>query len=210
MRPHRLPAPRVLALFRQICEGLAAAHDNGVIHRDLKPLNVLVDKNDNVFVADFGLALSFEDVSATASIVGSPSYMSPEQVMGEPVDARTDIFSLGVVLYELLTGSTPYGGGSAHEIMQKRVHSQPRPWRELNPDVPSYLDGVLARCLARAPADRYPSVHALLADLDARRASPPVSATAPRREGRKPKADPMAKRTPGIPGPSACHEPFGT
>lgn len=181
MRPHRLPAPRVLALFRQICEGLAAAHDNGVIHRDLKPLNVLVDKNDNVFVADFGLALSFEDVSATASIVGSPSYMSPEQVMGEPVDARTDIFSLGVVLYELLTGSTPYGGGSAHEIMQKRVHSQPRPWRELNPDVPSYLDGVLARCLARAPADRYPSVHALLADLDARRASPPVSATAPRR-----------------------------
>jgi len=167
-RDRHMPLERVLSIVRQVCAGLAAAHAQGVVHRDLKPANVLVDNSGNVRVADFGLARSIDDSGVTASgaILGSPAYMSPEQVKGAPVDERSDIYSLGVMLYQLLAGEPPFRGLSPHAVMEMRLHKKPPPMRELNPDVPPYLEPIVARCLALAPEDRYRTVRELIDDLD--------------------------------------------
>jgi tetratricopeptide (TPR) repeat protein len=165
----RLPLDRALALFRQICEGLAAAHDRGVLHRDLKPQNVLVDAADQAYLTDFGLATSdaVASMTQTGAVLGTPHYMSPEQVKGEHVDARSDIFSLGVVLYELLTGVRPYAGDSAFDVMMKRVREPAPRALDLDPTLPPHLQAVLDRCLAIDKGLRYASVREMLADLDA-------------------------------------------
>jgi predicted Ser/Thr protein kinase len=180
-RERRLPLERALAIFRQVCVGLIAAHEQGIVHRDLKPHNVLVDHDDHVRVADFGLARSIGESGMTVSgaVLGSPAYMSPEQVKGEEVDARSDIYSLGVMLYQLVTGVAPFQGASAHEVMEARLHSRPKPMREVSPDVPPHIQEVAARCLELVPADRYPSVAALLAEL-----MPPSRRDAPTRRRR--------------------------
>ena len=167
-RDGRLPLERALALFRQVCVGLAAAHAQGVVHRDLKPQNVLVDKEDHVRVADFGIARSIGEsgMTATGAVIGSPAYMSPEQVKGEAVDERSDIYSLGVMLYQLVAGATPFQAPTPHSVMEMRLHQKPKPLREVEPATPSYIDAIAARCLALAPAARYPTVSALLADFD--------------------------------------------
>src|SRR5262249_12841436 len=135
---------------------------------DLKPRNILVGPDDHVYVADFGLARSLEDPAMTASgaILGSPAYMSPEQVKGEPVDHRSDIFSFGVILYELLTHSRPFPGESIFTIMEQRLRRKPTRMRVLNPEVPEYLERIVTRCLMVDRLKRYASLRELLADLD--------------------------------------------
>lgn len=169
-REKRLPLEWSLSIFRQLCGALAAAHQKGVLHRDLKPQNVLVDKERNAFLTDFGLATSgtLSPMTQAGAIMGTPHYMSPEQVKGQPLDGRSDLFSLGVMLYELLAGVRPYGGDSVYDLMMARVRDTARPIRELNPEVPAWLEQVVERCMAVEPADRYQSAAEILADLDAR------------------------------------------
>jgi tetratricopeptide (TPR) repeat protein/predicted Ser/Thr protein kinase len=182
-REKRLPVDWSLALFRQLCGALGAAHAKGILHRDLKPQNVMVDKDRNAFLTDFGLATSqaLSPMTQTGAVMGTPHYMSPEQVKGLPVDARSDLFSLGVMLYELLTGARPYTGDSVYDVMMARVRDTARPVRELNPEVPAWLQQVVEKCLAVEPADRYQSAAAILADLDAQDV---VAAPARRRAAR--------------------------
>jgi tetratricopeptide (TPR) repeat protein/predicted Ser/Thr protein kinase len=163
-----LPLDSALSLFRQICAGVCAAHAKGVVHRDLKPQNVLVDGERNVYVTDFGLATS-QEVSAltqTGALLGTPHYMSPEQVKGEPSDARSDVFSAGVILYEMLSGALPYEGESAYAVMIARTRGPPRPIADRKADVPKGLQRVLDGCLAREAADRYASMDEVLRELD--------------------------------------------
>jgi tetratricopeptide (TPR) repeat protein/predicted Ser/Thr protein kinase len=163
-----LQTPRLVALFRQVCEGLEAAHEEGVVHRDLKPQNVLLDAEDHVWLTDFGLAKNLGGTAMTEKgvVMGTPSYMSPEQVRGQAVDKRSDIYSLGIVFYEMATGRTPFEGGSMFEVMMRRLSTPPQPVTELNPAVPAYLRKILERCLAVDPAARYQSVGEILSDLD--------------------------------------------
>ncbi|HTD53071.1 MAG TPA: protein kinase, partial [Thermoanaerobaculia bacterium] len=167
-REGKLPVDRVVNLFRQICEGLGAAHEQGVIHRDLKPQNVMVDCNDKVFVMDFGLAKSLEQSGLTqaGAIVGTPYYMSPEQVKGEATEARSDIFSLGVILYEMATGELPYTGVTPYEVMVQRTLKPPRPPEQINPEIPQYLRRVIERCLSINPELRYSTTAEILQDIN--------------------------------------------
>jgi tetratricopeptide (TPR) repeat protein len=171
----RLPADRAVSMARQLCAGLAAAHAEGVVHRDLKPQNVLIDQAGNVYISDFGLAKSLEAGAATMThsgqFLGTPRYMSPEQVEGKPADHRSDIYSLGLILYEMVAGDVPFKGDSAQQIMFKRLKEKPQNPRLLNPDLPEYLARIIMRCLETDPGRRYRGVGEILADLDAQRAT---------------------------------------
>jgi serine/threonine protein kinase/tetratricopeptide (TPR) repeat protein len=167
-REGRLPLARVIDIFRQICEGLAAAHERGVIHRDLKPQNILIDMKGRVLIADFGLAKSVEygTLTEAGKVIGTPHYMSPEQVKGVPLDQRSDIYSLGIMLYEMLTGALPFTGSSAYEVMIQRTTRTPRPASDHNPKIPQYLLKILDKCLQPQPDLRYASTAEILRDLD--------------------------------------------
>ncbi len=164
----KLPVPRAVEIFRQLCEGLAAAQEEGVIHRDLKPQNVLIGKNGRVAIADFGLAKSLEAVSLTEAgkVIGTPHYMSPEQVKGIPLDHRTDIYSLGIILYEMLTGRLPFTGSSPFEVMMQRLNRPTPIVTDHNPQIPAYLVRILRRCLEVDPTLRYQTPAEILRDLD--------------------------------------------
>ncbi len=168
-REGRLPVPRVLAIFGEICKGLAAAHGQGVIHRDLKPQNVMLDAAGTAYLTDFGLAKTLAGSAMTemGAILGTPFYMSPEQVRGEQADTRSDIFALGVILYEMATGQVPFTGDSAYEVMMRRLSHKPKVAAELNPEIPAFLQKIMERCMATDPAARYASVDAIRADLAA-------------------------------------------
>src|SRR5438552_13015406 len=167
-REGRLPLPRGIDILRQICEGLQAAHDQGVIHRDLKPQNILIDRRGKVLIADFGLAkhVSLGTLTEAGKVIGTPHYMSPEQVKGIALDRRSDIYSLGIMLYEMLTGSLPFTGSSAYEVMIQRTTRTPRPASDHNPKIPKYLLKILDRCLQPQPELRYASTAEMLRDLD--------------------------------------------
>jgi eukaryotic-like serine/threonine-protein kinase len=169
---------RTLKIIRQLCEALDAAHAEGVVHRDFKPHNVLVGKDDHAYVSDFGLATSLESaqmgMTRTGAVVGTPRYMSPEQVEGKPVDRRSDIYSLGIVFYEMATGQVPFSGESTWQLMYQRVQHTPRNVKELNPALPDYVAQVIMHCLEKEPPNRYQSAKEMLADLDAGR-SPALS-----------------------------------
>ena len=168
-RKKALPMERVVKIFRQICEGLRAAHEQGVIHRDLKPQNVMLGRNDTVYLTDFGLARSLEHsgMTQTGAVIGTPFYMSPEQVKGAEVGPQSDIYSLGVILYEMVTGKVPFSGATPYEVMVQRIQKAPRPAAESNAELPVYLSRILERCMQVNPALRYQSVDEVLADLDA-------------------------------------------
>ncbi len=168
-RVGRLPTPRLTHIFRQILEGLRAAHDQGVIHRDLKPQNIMLDGSDKVYVTDFGLAKSLEQsgMTQTGAIVGTPYYMSPEQVKGSPIDHRSDIYSLGVILYEMSTSQLPFTGSSPYAVMAQRLQRVPEPAGKINTDLPNYLSRILERCMTVDTAARYQTIEEILRDLDA-------------------------------------------
>ena len=169
LREHgRLPVDRVVRIFRQMCEGLSAAHDQQVLHRDLKPQNILIGDADRVQLTDFGLAKSLETegLTETGALMGTPDYISPEQIKGQPADERSDIYALGLILYQMLTGTMPFRGQSSWEVALQRLQRDPIPASRLNPQTPKYLQQILERCMAVDPALRYPTVQAILADLE--------------------------------------------
>jgi eukaryotic-like serine/threonine-protein kinase len=165
----KMPMDRILNFARQIAEALAAAHAEGVVHRDLKPQNLLVDKNDQIFVCDFGLAKSFEEgavgMTRTGAFLGTPRYMSPEQVEGKPADNRADLYSYGLILYELVTGDVPFTGESTLKVMYQRIQEKPKSPKLIKPDLPNWLVRIIMRCLERNPDDRYQNAYEILADL---------------------------------------------
>ncbi len=151
----------------QAAHGLAAAHAQGLIHRDIKPGNILLEPpQDRVKLTDFGLARAVEDVRLTRTgfVSGTPLYMAPEQAMGEQTDHRSDLFSLGAILYEMCAGQPPFDGNSALAILKQIAEAKHRPLRELNPEVPDWLALTIDRLLAKKPADRIQSA-AMLAEL---------------------------------------------
>jgi eukaryotic-like serine/threonine-protein kinase len=152
---------------RQILSALRFAHRHGIVHRDIKPHNVLVDGEGRVKVTDFGIARAgTSQMTETGSIVGTAQYLSPEQARGGEVDPRSDLYSLGVVLYELLTGKTPFDGETPVEIAMKHLSNPPKPPSKLRPEIPPELDMVVLRALAKNPDDRYQSADEMEADLD--------------------------------------------
>jgi eukaryotic-like serine/threonine-protein kinase len=171
---------RSLQLARQMCEALEAAHVEGVVHRDFKPHNVLVGNNDQVYVSDFGLATSFETakmgMTRTGAFVGTPRYMSPEQVEGKHVDGRTDLYSFGLVFYEMVSGEVPFTGDSTWQVMYQRVKDAPKNVKLVNPNVPDNVAEIIMHCLERDSAERYQSAKEIIADIDQHR-GPEMSAT---------------------------------
>src|SRR2546430_3642945 len=160
----------------QILRAARFAHRRGVIHRDLKPHNVILDEEDRARVTDFGIARAgASDMTLTGSIMGTAQYLSPEQAQGHAVSAASDLYSIGVVLYELLTGSVPFEGETAVAIAFKQVSAQPRPPSELNPVVPATLDAVVLRALAKDPAMRFTDADEFIAVLQQERAALPAS-----------------------------------
>ncbi|MBK7827269.1 serine/threonine-protein kinase [Nannocystis sp.] len=155
-------------LVAQLCEGLSAAHAVGIIHRDLKPANVLIDANDRVKLIDFGIARGDLQAGMTATnmIVGTPEYMAPEQVRGGAVDARTDVYALGAVLYHALTGRPPFRGDTPISVGLAHCQDPVTPPRQLRPDIPAVWDSVITRALEKTPSARFPSVQALQAALN--------------------------------------------
>jgi serine/threonine protein kinase len=173
---HGFPVPRILRILEQTCSALQFAHERNVIHRDIKPANLMLTADDTVKITDFGTAkiLQFGTVQQTTHVMGTPSYMSPEQVKGRPVDGRSDIFSLGVMLYEMLTGEKPFPGQSITTVIYKIVNEQPIPPRQLNPAIHPGLNDIVMRALAKEPEDRYQSCRELQEDLKNYRVVGPI------------------------------------
>lgn len=145
-------------IAQQVAEGLAAAHAQGLVHRDIKPANILLERNvERVLLTDFGLARAADDASLTQSgvVAGTPQFMSPEQARGDVIDHRTDLFSLGTVMYTLLAGRTPFRAETAMGVLKRVCEDRPHPLRELNPTVPDWLDAIISRLMAKPAADRY-------------------------------------------------------
>jgi predicted Ser/Thr protein kinase len=169
-----LATDEVLQLTRQISRGLDYAHSNGIVHRDIKPANIMITANGTVKIMDFGIAKSGGQVTNTGQVLGTPNYMSPEQVKGRPLDGRSDLFSLGVILYEMLTGEKPFVGQNVTTIIYKIVNETPITPRDLDVTVHPGLSAIVTRALAKAPDDRYQTGADLVRDLENYKQAGPV------------------------------------
>lgn len=169
----RMPVELVLDVTAQVAMGLAYAHEHDIVHRDVKPSNIMVLRDGHVKITDFGIArmASAAVRTQTGMVLGSPKYMSPEQVTGKTLDQRSDIFSLGVMLYEMLTGQPPFAGENVNAIMYQTLNAVPSSPGSLNPDVPDMLNFIVAKALAKELDDRYQNSRELAEDLRACRES---------------------------------------
>jgi len=165
----RVPADQAVKLMAGICEALDHVHTNGVAHRDLKPENIMVDDADGIHLIDFGIAASVGARRLTfahfSQSMGTPDYISPEQVRGKRGDARSDIYALGVMLYEMLTGVVPFSGPNPFAVMNDRLLNQPVPPRELEPSISPQLQEIVYRAMEREPKNRYASAREMAHDL---------------------------------------------
>ena len=156
-----------IGIAQQACSGLMEAHRLGIVHRDLKPQNIMIDEDGDVRIMDFGIASSIETKGATVpgTMIGTPEYMSPEQIDGTAIDARSDLYSLGIIIYELLTGKTPFSGDTPWSVAFKHKNDRPHDPRELNPAIPESMSRIILKCLEKPKEKRYQSAEELLADL---------------------------------------------
>jgi hypothetical protein len=161
-----------------VCSGLKEAHAQGIVHRDLKPENVMIDAQGNVKIMDFGIARSMEALTRmTGSMAGTPAYMAPEQVAGKPVDYRTDIYSLGLIMYEVFTGKQAFEGDNAVAVALKQLRESPPPPHELEPSIPVPVERAILKCLEKEPPRRFQSVAQLEGALHASPAVPAIRST---------------------------------
>jgi beta-lactam-binding protein with PASTA domain len=168
-----LTVPEAVEIVRQTLAGVGYAHEHGIVHRDLKPHNVLVDRDGRARVADFGIARAgASEITQAGSVLGTAQYLSPEQAQGREVTPASDLYSVGVVLYEALTGRLPFEAETPVAVALKQISERPRPPRELNPEVSPALDAVVLRALAKDPANRYPSASEFRRALDVAEAEP--------------------------------------
>ncbi len=177
-RQGKFSPEEAIAVVEQVCRALDSAHSEGVIHRDLKPQNIMRDKHGRIVVMDFGLARSLGDagMTQTGAIVGTIEYMSPEQAMGGTLDQRSDIFSVGLIFFELLTGKAPYQADTAIASLMKRTREEAQSVSDVDASVPRTLSAIVSRCLEREPANRYHSAVELLQQLTTWEANPNISA----------------------------------
>ena len=163
----RLTLAEAFAVLGQVLRALEAVHRAGIVHRDVKPGNIMLDSSGRVVLMDFGLARRAErqDLTAAGAVLGTPEYMSPEQARGEKADERSDLYSIGVALYEMLAGRPPFGGKDTIEILRQHVQARVPPLLAAAPETPPELQRIIERLLAKKPSERYPQVAELLADL---------------------------------------------
>ncbi|GIK56341.1 MAG: hypothetical protein BroJett015_20040 [Chloroflexota bacterium] len=167
-RKEILTTPYALALARQVADALAAAHRKGIVHRDLKPSNILLDAHGKPLLTDLGIAAveSNPRLTQTNVLLGTPHYMSPEQVKGEPVDGRTDLYSLGIILYELFAGMRPFTADVQWGVLHKQIYEEARPLHLIRPDLATKVIAIVEKCMRKAPEERYQSAEELVAALD--------------------------------------------
>jgi tetratricopeptide (TPR) repeat protein len=196
------PLERKVKIAREICKALEAAHEQGVVHRDLKPQNIMIENGGRVLVMDFGIARSIEDtgLTSTGALIGTPAFMSPEQAKGEKLDTRSDLFSFGVIFYEMLTGRAPYQADTAVGLLLKRIQERPAPPVEVDKEIPPALSDVVLKCLVVSRDQRYQTAAEVIRDLEGWLGDPAAfrtefALTAPTADAPTPADQAMAGRT---------------